>query len=284
MIELTKRSTNERRPMPYQTIGDLRLHYQTTGDPAAPPLLIIPGLTDTTAKCEWQLPDLSEDFYIITFDNRSAGLSDDPGAGYTMRDLAGDAVGLLDGLRIQTTNVFGFSMGGMIALNLALDYPDRVRRLVVGCTSAGGRLAVPPQPEIIDSLTNPVSSGDRYQDFLSGMWVSLSESFCNDEPETVRLLADQAAKNPQTAAGYAAQLQAIMTHDVADRLSELRMPVLVMHGLGDRLMPAENSRLLAESIPGARLILYPQAGHMFFVEQSARVNQDIRTFLLENGR
>lgn len=267
--------------MPFINVGDLRLHYLTAGDPASPPLLIISGLTDNTSKCEWQMPELSKDFFVITYDNRSAGLSDDPGFGYAMSDLANDAAGILAGLNISSAHVFGFSMGGMIALNLALNHPERVKKLVLGCTSAGGRLAVPPDTTVLDSLMTPVSSGDRYQDFLNGMWVSLSDIFCDEEPEAVRRLAEQAALNPQTAAGYAAQLQAIMSHDVADRLEEIHQPVLVLHGDADRLMPPENGRLLADNIPDAKLILYPGAGHMFFVEQSVSVNRDIRDFLLK---
>lgn len=268
--------------MPFIDLGELRLHYLTAGDPDAPPLLIISGLTDSTAKCAWQMPELAKDFFVITYDNRSAGLSDDPGSGYTMSDLADDAAGLLAGLNIPAAHVFGFSMGGMIALNLALNHPERIRRLVLGCTSAGGRFTISPEPTVLDTLTNPTSCGDRYQDFLNGMWVSLSDPFCDEQPETVRRLAEQAASNPQTAEGYAAQLQAILTHDVADRLDQITRPVLVLHGDADRLVPPENSRLLVEHLPYARLILYPGAGHMFFVEQAESVNRDIRDFLQGN--
>ena len=92
-------------------------------------------------------------------------------------------------------------------------------------------------------------------------------------------LADIAAANPQTPAGYAGQLQAVMSHDVADRLGEIDAPTLVMHGADDRLIPPGNGRRLAEHIPGARFILYPDAGHLFFIERAAEVNRDIRAFL-----
>jgi pimeloyl-ACP methyl ester carboxylesterase len=184
-------------------------------------------------------------------------------------------------LGIDSANVFGFSMGGMIALHLVLRHPERVKRLILGCTSGGGRLAIPPDAPVIESLVNPVSSGDRYDDFINGMWVSISDSFCESNPDTVEQLAQLAANNPQTPEGYTSQMQAILNHDMADRLGEIRVPVMVLHGDSDRLMPPENGRLLAANISGARLILYPGAGHMFFIEQSARVNRDIRDFFAE---
>jgi 3-oxoadipate enol-lactonase len=265
--------------MPHITIGDLRLHYQTAGSPAAPPLLIISGISDTLYKCEWQVPELAKDFYIIYFDNRSAGLSDHPADHYGIVEMADDASALLQALDITSAHVFGFSMGGMIALNLVLHDPDRVNRLILGCTTAGGPLATPPEPEVIAALTNPVRCGDRYQDFLNGMEISLSPEFIRQQPEMIHRLADMATVNPQSDQAYLSQLQAILTHNVAKRLKEIRKPVLVLHGTADRLIPPENGRALAEHISGAELILYADAGHMFFVEQAAKVNRDIREFL-----
>jgi 3-oxoadipate enol-lactonase len=268
--------------MPYISINNLRLHYQTAGNPASPPLLIISGISDTLYKCEWQVPELAKDFFIVYFDNRSAGLSDHPPANYGIVEMADDASALLRSLDIATAHVFGFSMGGMIALNLVLRNPDQIDRLILGCTTAGGRLATTPEPDVIAALTHPVTCGDRYQDFLNGMEISLSSGFITRQAETIKRLAEMAAANPQSAQAYLSQLQAVLSHDVADRLDEIRKPVLVLHGDADRLIPPENGRALADHIPGAKLILYEGAGHMFFIEQAAKVNGDIREFLADN--
>jgi pimeloyl-ACP methyl ester carboxylesterase len=267
--------------MPFATIQDLQIYYETRGEPAAPPLLIISGISDYTARCEWQTTDLADDFYVITFDNRGAGRSATPAPGYTMTDMADDAAKLLDVLGIDTTFVFGFSMGGMIALNLTLRHPQRVSRLVLGCTTAGGRLLVWPEERVFKVLAEPVRSGDRRQDFHNGLWLSVSDYFASEQHGEIERLADVAAANPQTPLGYAGQFQAILSHDVVDRLGEIAVPTLILHGGADRMIPPENGRLLAEDIPDARLIVFPEAGHLFFIERAADVNNAIRRFLCE---
>ena len=257
----------------------LTIYYETEGDPAAPPLLLISGITDYVRKCDWQRAELARDYFVIAFDNRGGGQSSTPLPGYTTADMAGDAVAVLDALGIVAAGVFGFSLGGMIALNLVLDYPERVRRLVLGCTSAGGRLTVWPEARALHALTNPNGSGDRRQDFYDGVWLSVADKTLADAPELIAQLADIAAANPQSPAGYTGQLQAVMGHDVAERLGDIAAPALVMHGADDRLIPPDNGRLLAEYIPGARFILYPDAGHLFFIERANEVNRDIRAFL-----
>ncbi len=265
--------------MPFLALRELEFYYETAGDPSAPPLLILSGLTDYTAKCEWQMSALAADFHVITFDNRGAGRSAQPPAGYSLADMADDAAAILDVLGVPAAHVFGFSMGGMIALHFALRHPERVRRLALGCTTAGGRLLVQPEARVIASLATPVTSGDPRQDFYNNLWLSLGERTQDESPVLVERLADLAVANPQTPAGYAGQLAAVLTHDVAGRLGEIRAPTLVLHGAADRFVPPENGRLLAEHIPGARLILYPGAGHLFFIERAAEVNRDLHDFL-----
>ena len=269
--------------MPILDLAHHQLYYETQGDPASPPLLILSGLTDYTAKCRWQTRELAHDFHVITFDNRGAGRSSISDFEYTVADLAVDAVAVLDALDIQMADVFGFSLGGMIALHLTLNNASRVGRLVLGCTSAGGSLGVYPESGVLLSLAEPSRSGDRRQDFLDGMWVSLSDRCVKEQPEIVNALADIAEANPQTPKSRMAQLRAVFTHDVSERLHEIRIPTLVMHGMEDRLIPPANSEQLASHITEARLILYPEAGHLFFIEKADEVNRDIRAFLTETS-
>lgn len=270
--------------MPIARVNDSDIYYETTGDPANPALLVISGIADYTAKCAWQTQALDDAFHVIYYDNRGAGRSTQPPPGYTMVDLADDAAALLDHLEIDRANVFAFSMGGMIALNLAIRHPSRIERLALGCTSAGGRLTVNPDSDVMQAMLNSISCGDPRQDYLNGAWISLSEATLDERPGLVGVLADIAADNRQTPMGYAGQLQAILSHDVADQLARIQMQVLVMHGAQDRLIPVENGRLLAAGIPGARFVCYGEAGHLFFIERAADVNRELLTFFLEEAR
>ncbi len=265
--------------MPTINAGDHYLYYETAGDPAASPLLIIAGLSDYTPKCAWQVAGLAGDYFIVTFDNRGAGRSSPVSPGYSVADMTADAVAVLDAVGISQTHVFGFSLGGMSALHLTLGYPERVKRLVLGCTSAGGRLTIYPEERVISSLVQPQLSGDRREDFYNGLWLSVSERSVQEQPDLIKALEEISLANPQSPEGYAAQIQALLSHDVAGRLGELRAPTLVLHGEEDRMIPLENGRLLDEHIQGAKLIVYPDAGHLFFIEKAADVNRDIRRFL-----
>jgi pimeloyl-ACP methyl ester carboxylesterase len=265
--------------MPFIEHDNQQIYYETAGDEANPSLLIIAGITDSIAKCAWQLDDLAADFHVIAFDNRGAGRSSTPPPGYGMSDVAGDAAAVLAALGVASAHIFGFSMGGMAALHLALRYPHVVRRLVLGCTSAGGRLSVLPEAAAMSALISPDGSGNPRQDFYDRLWISVSDRCIAEQEQVIESLAELAATNPQTPLGYAGQLQAVLAHDVADQLDRIHMPTLVLHGADDRLIPVENGRLLAEAIPGARLILYPEAGHLFFIERAEEVNRDIRAFL-----
>lgn len=264
--------------MPLIRVNDIDLYYERYGDPSDPPLLLIAGLTDYTAKCEWQVERLGDHYDVIVYDNRGAGRSSQPPPGYTMVDLAHDAAGLLDALDVESANVFGFSMGGMIALNLAIHHPERVRRLALGCTSAGGELTIEPEPDVLATMLRPSSAESRYDDYLDGAWITVSPTTLRERPELLAELAELAAGNKQTPQGYAGQLQAVASHDVASRLAQITAPTLVMHGERDLLVPPENGRLLAERIPDATFVTYPDAGHMFFIEEQEDVNRRLHEF------
>ncbi len=269
--------------MPTILINDIDIYYEDQGDPANPPLLIIPGLGDPTAKCVWQSDALADGFRVIVLDNRGAGRSSNPAPGYTTALMADDAAALLDHLGITASNVFGFSLGGMVALNLALRRPDLVRRLALGCTTAGGDLAFSPDDRVMTTMVNPLSTGDRYRDYLDGVWLSCSQSFVDENPETIDRLAEITVRFPQTPEGYVGQLQAVLSHDVAADVGTLDLPVLVMHGDADVLIPLENGLALARGIPGAELIIYPGAGHLFFLEEAEAVNQALQKFFLNQA-
>jgi pimeloyl-ACP methyl ester carboxylesterase len=268
--------------MPTVTVNGIEVHYETAGSRHAPPLLLITGLTGYADDWFKQVPAFQEDFYVITFDNRGAGRSTQPEPGYTMIDMANDTAALLDALDISQTFVFGISMGGMIALNLAVHHPQKVNKLALGCTTAGGPSWTMPDEKVQAAMTAP-SSGDLRQDFYNSQWFLLAPDTMENDPRLVEQLAGIAATNPQTPAGFMGQFQAISTHDVTGALVDLSVATLVMHGDLDLLVPLENGRFLAEQIPGAKYNIYPNTGHLFFVEQATAVNDNLRDFFCSPG-
>ncbi len=268
--------------MSFASVNGIQLFYKTYGNPRNPPLLLNAGLSGNNADWWAQVPAFEDDFYVITFDNRSAGQTTDPGPGYTMADMADDVAGLLDYLQIESAYVFGISMGGMIVQNLAIRHPHKVRQLALGCTQAGGVYSHMPQPEVLAHLMDTSSTGDPRQDILNGAWVLVADGYLEANQDVLQRWTEISANNPQTEAAYMAQMQAIATHDVYHQLSQLQMPTLVLHGTEDRLVPVENGRILANQIPHATLKLYPNTGHMFFWEAHDAVNADLRAFFLED--
>nr|ABI94047.1 esterase [uncultured prokaryote] len=267
--------------MPIVSANGIEIYYETAGSPDAPPLLLIQGLSGYTEGWLMQVPALKEDFYVIYFDNRGAGKSTQSEPGYMMVDMADDTAALLDTLEIPQAYVLGVSMGGMIALNLAMQHPQKVNKLALGCTTAGGASAVWADEKVSAALITP-SSGDLRQDFYDSAWFLLAPDTIENNSRLVEQLAENAGNNPQTPTGFMGQLQAISTHDVAGALPELSMPTLVMHGDLDLLIPLQNGRFLAEQIPHAEFKNYPNTGHLFFVEQAVPVNDDLREFFLRS--
>jgi pimeloyl-ACP methyl ester carboxylesterase len=193
--------------------------------------------------------------------------------------MAADAVGLMDALAVDAAHVFGVSMGGLIAQVLALDYPDRVRKVALGCTSHGGRRAVQPRREVMEilgkasDLTIPVEDAVRIR-----LPTVFSERFIREEPERLEEYVRFSVQHWPTPQGAAGQMGALSVFNVRRRLGEIRCSVLAITGSEDRMMPPENSRLLAEGIAGAELYTVPGAGHNFFFERPDEVNRVLLEF------
>jgi pimeloyl-ACP methyl ester carboxylesterase len=179
--------------------------------------------------------------------------------------LAADAVRLLDALEIDSAHVYGLSMGGMIAQEMALRFPDRVRALVLGGTTHGGPRAVLPSPRIATALASrgtPVALRAE----LVGRAL-FTPGFREREPALVRSYLGLLGQHRSSARGMVSHLTAATYHDTRARLGRITAPTLVLHGAQDELTPAANARLLAHAIPGARLELVPDAGHAYLLER-----------------
>jgi 3-oxoadipate enol-lactonase len=198
-----------------------------------------------------------------------AGKSAPAPGGYTIADLADDAAGLLDALGWESAHVVGISMGGMVAQELALRHPDRVRTLTLGCTYAGGAGAALTSPDVIGRLQASLTGGDREQALRVAWEVNVSRRFAGDDDQFGEFRR-RALEVPAALPAIMAQMQAIAGHDTSQRLSGIAAPTLVIHGTDDEMLPIANARLIAEHVPNARLEILDGVGHLFFVEEPER--------------
>lgn len=261
--------------MAYVTANGIQLHYQTQGQ--GKPLLFISGLGYGGWVWRKQVSVFASRFCVITFDNRGVGFSDKPDIAYTIPMLAADALGLLDALKLEHAHVLGASLGGMVALQLALDHPARVDRLVLCATTFGGPNAVLPAPEVLAFMAQ--RAGTPKERFARGMALAFSKSFIASRAHEADFIRREMEKNRQPDEAYVRQAYAPLGFNVEDRLSQLAHPALVIAGDQDQAVPPENARRLAAKLPHAALALLEGAGHLCFIEQAEAFNQAVLDFL-----
>jgi pimeloyl-ACP methyl ester carboxylesterase len=263
--------------MPYTEAPGFRMEYETYG--GGDPLLLINGLGSDRSEWIFQVPDFAERFLVITFDNRGAGGSGIPPGPYSTAQMADDAAALLVHLGADRAHVLGVSLGGMIAQEVALRHPDRVRKLVLACTAPGGEGSVRPAPEVLKHFVRS-PGGDPEEEVRRVLPFLYSERYLRDHPEEIEEFVRRRLAGPVCVEGHAAQLAAAMSHSAWERLTTIGAPTLVIAGDGDRVVPTENSRRIAECIPEAKLVILPGAPHRLFAENAEDFNRAVISFLL----
>ena len=251
--------------MPIARAGAVNIHYDVRG--SGQPILLIMGFRSSSQMWGQAFLDpLSRNFRVITFDNRGTGASDKPNAAHTIEMMAADAVSVLEHLEIPRAHVFGVSMGGMIAQELALHYPQQVDRLVLGCTTCDGpRAAIASLPAYSQLLTHKYLPEEEV---IHRRWhIMLSPGFIAAHPDVLKSLTQRALAHPTP--GYSAmrQAMAIQRFDTSNRLGQIMAPTLVITGSADALIPLAHSYLLADRIPDSTLEIVQGAGHGFFWER-----------------
>ncbi len=257
-------------------VNDIQIYYEVHG--AGEPLLLIMGLGAHADSWEMQVPDFSREHTVIAFDNRGAGRSDKPSEPYSIPQMAGDAAGLLDALGLGSAHVYGMSMGGMIAQEMVLRHPHRVRALVLGGTMAGLANGIVAGPELLQQWAStallPLELAVQ-----AGLKFLYSEEFIAANKERLVRHALETAHLMAPLDALQRQFMAVAQFNAYDRLSDIRVPTLIITGSDDKIVPAANSRILAERIPGAQLLELAGAGHGFLVEKAAEANAAVLAFL-----
>ncbi|MGC5530438.1 alpha/beta fold hydrolase [Streptomyces sp. SR-10] len=257
--------------MPHTMTPDgIGIAYQVRGEGAAP-LLLLAGQSNNHHWWDSVRDDFHGDRSTMTFDYRGTGASDKPDMPYSTELFALDAIAVLDALGVERADVYGTSMGGRAAQQLAARHPDRVRALVLGCTSPGGPHAVERTNDVRRSLAQ-TRPGAARQALLELMYTP---AWLAANPGPYRTLGDPG----MPAHARRRHLVASNEHDAWQLLPDIVAPTLVVHGTDDLLNPAANAPLLADRIPGARLHLVPGARHAYFEENRAVASPLVLDFL-----
>jgi pimeloyl-ACP methyl ester carboxylesterase len=255
-----------------------QIAYTLSGPAGAPMLVFVNGLGGAQAAFTLQARHFSKSRQVLTFDQRGIGASalvDHPA---TMADFASDLERLLEELEIDCADFVGMSFGGRVVQQLAVDSPQRVRRLVLCGTSAGGDLHDPGDVDTHKTLRLAAGGGEK-------VWAEqiapllFGRRYVAEYPERIQSLARWRARYPASPAGLARQWGAYDGFDLSDKLDQIDCPVLVIHGADDALSPVANAHALVEHLPQAELHLLEGIGHSPNIECTADFNTAIEGFL-----
>ena len=260
--------------------GRTRIHWETAGD--GPPVLLIMGLGLSGGAWWRTVPVLSRSLRVITFDHRGIGRSESPTPAYTVEAMADDAVCVIDDLGLDAVHVYGFSLGGMVAQQMALRHPERVRALVLGATHPGGRRVAPPDDEVVAFVRRRLRMRSD-----EAAWASVPYNygarFRSTQRERIAEDIEVRLQNPFDVRAYRAHLYAASLHNCYGRLERIAAPTLVVHGGEDRMVPVANAQLLADGIPGAQLRILEESGHLYPTEEPG-VDAEIAAFFESHSR
>jgi 3-oxoadipate enol-lactonase len=263
--------------MPFVDNQGTKIYWDEQGTGA--PILLIMGLGYGSRMWHRTRPILAEKYRTIALDNRGVGKSDIPPGPYSISAMASDAAAVLDGAEAGRAHIFGVSMGGMIAQEFALQFPERVQSLILGCTAAGGPTAHRADPAVLAALQSVGSLPPEQS-------TEAAVSFLYDANTPRSIIDEDIAKRLSsfpTKEGYQAQLHGIYGWESYSRLPQIKAPTLVIHGKVDRLVPVGNGELIAARISGAKLVLLEHAGHLFSSDQTEAAHKAIVEFLSSNN-
>jgi 3-oxoadipate enol-lactonase len=267
--------------MPTVKANDIELAYEIHG--SGPPLVLIAGVGYGSWFWHKIVPQLSQYYQVITFDNRGAGGSEKAAGPYTVSMMAADTAGLLDTLEIKNAFVMGHSLGGFIAQELIVSRPELVGKLILASTNYGGQEIIPIKPEAMEVLTN--RQGDPLELIKRGITIACAPGFAEQQLALVQELISYRFTNPVPLPQYQAQVMAgagmatLTDEQVDQRMQSIRVPTLILFGEFDMVVPPGNADLIAAKIPDAQVNIIPATGHIFPIEDPAATVDVIYKFL-----
>ena len=263
--------------MPKVKVNDIEVYYETHGQGF--PLVLIAGYGCGSWLWFNQLPFFSKTFQTIIFDSRGIGETDKPDEAYSIQMFADDTFRLLKHLGVNRCHIFGISMGGMIAQQFALSYPESVEKLILCSTTFGGQNSI-PIPESTLRILASSARLPRGEGLRRNMATAFSSEYVRNNSKVFDTVISHLLSNPQPLYANQRQFQALVEFDVEKRLREITSPTLICAGDKDEVIPTENSRLLHERIKGSELTVFKGNGHLIIIERADELNTKVAEFLL----
>ncbi|HYG54066.1 MAG TPA: alpha/beta hydrolase [Burkholderiales bacterium] len=260
--------------MPRIRVGDIEMYYEVHGE--GTPLVHIGGLAGDARTWEKQIKHLAQHFKVLAFDNRGTGRSDCPDVPYSTKLFARDTVGLMDAVGIQKAHVLGISMGGAVAQEIALGWPDRVLSLVINCSFARMDRYGARTLENIMGVYQAQGPREAARHFVLYFYTL---PFFNQHKDVVDEKENNLADAKRPAHAFIHSTRACLEHDARDRLPSIKVPVLVNAGSEDLMCSPGCSEEIARLVPGAKLKIYPGSSHFFLSEHFDDAMADIIGFL-----
>ena len=262
--------------MPIAKTENVNIYYEIIGQ--GEPLVMIRGISSNVDHWYEQVPVLSKKYQLLVFDNRAIARSSDPGGSFSTRDMAADTAGLMEAVGIKKAHVLGYSMGGMIAQEIALAYPEKVNGLILVATDCGISLRVKAKPKFSRLFSEMIRLGTNEVKKAAAGCLFAKQTF-ETRPDIIQRYTEVSLRFPASQKTLSRQWAAITQHDACNRLPKISSPTLLITGSEDELIPPQNTEVMAQRIPGAQMISIDGGGHLFLVEQPEAFNEALIGFL-----
>lgn len=261
--------------MAYLRCNNIKIYYEITGK--GMPIVLINGIGCDTRSWEFLIPFLASSFQVINFDMRGSGKSDKPDKPYTISEITNDTYDLLSGLNIKRANILGFSLGGCVAIELAINHPEIIDKLILLSTTPSLKKPYPPTETAKLSLNQTEVTPDSLKNIYDIIYgPDFKKRFKIEEFIKMRMEDPY----PQPSFAYINQLHALNNFDMCDKVDRIADKTLIIAGSNDNMIPPDNSKWLHKKIMHSKLSIIKDAGHILPVECPDTLNKIIKTFLL----
>lgn len=270
-----------KKQLPTVQVNDINVFYKITGE--GYPFVLIRGLSSSLDSWpEYCIEQFSKSFKTVLFDNRGAGKTSIPEGKYSSKLMASDTIGLMDALNIEQAYLLGYSMGGCIAQEIALNQPKRVSKLILAsswCGPSHGIVTPNPDENPFPKMPPLIKAG-KFEEMAQTLTNALfSESYIKKNPQIIETVIRNYMANPPSLRGFEGQVAYVETFDTYDQLPNLTTPTLILHGKEDKILPVENAKIFSEKIHSAESFLFENAGHGVIVQEKEKWTQKVIEFL-----